>query len=172
MGNCTCTTTQTPASCETNLAFSVVASYMFSLCLCTTRTHMNAELTQKVRAHECTTRTEIEFIRRSRDNSCICMYPPYASKWVQCMVYDEGGVCLGIWIVSLWQANNASGSSHASHLGGLICGVFPAFLILPNCKREAWEASLPFIAFFVGLITFVVFPMFVYFVVIPNLKEC
>lgn len=33
-----------------------------------------------------------------------------------------------------------SSVSHWSHIGGLICGIFPSFLFLPNIKDKRWKA--------------------------------
>lgn len=33
-----------------------------------------------------------------------------------------------------------SSVSHWSHIGGLVCGIFPSFLFLPNIKDRRWKA--------------------------------
>mmetsp|Transcript_1755 Transcript_1755/g.6118 ORF Transcript_1755/g.6118 Transcript_1755/m.6118 type:complete len:565 (-) Transcript_1755:161-1855(-) len=53
-------------------------------------------------------------------------------------------------------------TSHWSHLGGLLCGLFPAFLFLPNFKSERWEAALPVLGLLTLLVVFIVFPIVVY----------
>lgn len=70
---------------------------------------------------------------------------------------------------AFWQVSNESGSSHISHIGGLLCGLFPAILMLPNFKKEDWEAKLPFIAFAVFIVFFVVFPILIYQIVVPEM---
>ena len=66
------------------------------------------------------------------------------------------------------QANSNRHNSDVSHLGGLICGLFPSFLVIPSFKRENdWEALLPFIALGVVFVAFVVFPLYIYMHMLP-----
>lgn len=53
-------------------------------------------------------------------------------------------------------------TSHISHAGGLICGLLPSFLILPNLKSERWEAVLPLLGGASILVWFVVLPVWLY----------
>eukprot|EP01023_Acetabularia_acetabulum_P006713 TRINITY_DN12822_c0_g1_i1.p2 TRINITY_DN12822_c0_g1~~TRINITY_DN12822_c0_g1_i1.p2 ORF type:complete len:209 (-),score=9.52 TRINITY_DN12822_c0_g1_i1:239-826(-) len=54
------------------------------------------------------------------------------------------------------------GTSHVSHLGGLLCGLFPAGLFLPNLRSERWEAILPVLGACVLLAIFVTCPIYIY----------
>ena len=53
-------------------------------------------------------------------------------------------------------------SSNISHAGGLLCGLLPSFLILPNLKSERWEAALPLVGVLCVLGFFVVLPVWLY----------
>lgn len=57
--------------------------------------------------------------------------------------------------------------SHCAHLGGLLCGLFPSFLILPNFKSERWEAALPVLGLAAMFVVFVFFPTYIYEVHLP-----
>ena len=52
-----------------------------------------------------------------------------------------------------------TGVSHLSHFGGLVSGLFPAFLFLPNFVREEWEVHLPHVGIAVLLLVLCVFPI-------------
>jgi len=67
------------------------------------------------------------------------------------------------------QANSGRHSSDISHLGGLICGLFPSFLVIPSFKQkhQDWEALLPFIALGVCVAVFIGFPIYIYYSVLP-----
>ena len=48
---------------------------------------------------------------------------------------------LSFFIVTV--ATTPAGTSHVSHAGGFICGLFPSFLFLPNLRRSAaWPLCL------------------------------
>jgi len=81
------------------------------------------------------------------------------------------GIAIFIFLVYFFHTlvSNESGSSHISHIGGLLCGLFPAILMLPNFKKEDWEAKLPFIAFAVFIVFFVIFPILIYQTVVPEM---
>ncbi|KAK3252000.1 hypothetical protein CYMTET_38690 [Cymbomonas tetramitiformis] len=55
-----------------------------------------------------------------------------------------------------------SNTSHLSHVGGFLCGLFPSFLVLPNFRAEKWEAMLPWAGLIVMVATFCIFPAIVY----------
>lgn len=42
----------------------------------------------------------------------------------------------------------AGSTSHFSHVGGFLAGLFPAFLYLPNFKHDWWEVRISRISFF------------------------
>ena len=39
-------------------------------------------------------------------------------------------------------ASTPSGTSHISHVGGFLCGLFPSFLFLPNLRRWTPEPRI------------------------------
>jgi len=45
---------------------------------------------------------------------------------------------LAFFIVTV--ATTPAGTSHVSHAGGFICGLFPSFLFLPHLRRRARRA--------------------------------
>ena len=59
-------------------------------------------------------------------------------------------------------------TSHVSHVGGLLCGLFPSFVFLPNFSSERWEVALPPL----GILTIVIvagcLPVYVYQEVLPK----
>ncbi len=59
--------------------------------------------------------------------------------------------------------------SHVSHMGGMLCGLFPAFLFLPRLQSERWEALLPLLGILVMLGVFAALPVYLYKVVLPPL---
>lgn len=66
-------------------------------------------------------------------------------------------------------ATEGSGVSHLSHLGGLISGLFPSFLFLPNFIKEDWEVYLPYCGLVVIIIVFIIFPIVIYEHTLPGL---
>ena len=58
--------------------------------------------------------------------------------------------------------------SHVSHVGGMLCGLFPAFLFLPRLQSERWEAVLPLLGIAVLLGVFVALPAYLYAAVLPG----
>lgn len=52
--------------------------------------------------------------------------------------------------------------SHLSHLGGLLCGLLPSFLLLPQLGSERWEAALPLVGLACTLAIFVALPVWLY----------
>lgn len=58
-----------------------------------------------------------------------------------------------------------------SHLGGLLCGLLPSFLILPRLGSERWEAAWPLVGFTSILVWFSVLPAFVYTQRLPGVGE-
>ncbi|GMH43202.1 hypothetical protein BSKO_11124 [Bryopsis sp. KO-2023] len=63
------------------------------------------------------------------------------------------------------------GTSHLSHLGGLVCGLFPSFLFLPKLKGERLEAWFPLLGGTVMLVVFITLPTHFYLSIVKNL-EC
>ncbi|CAD7700977.1 unnamed protein product [Ostreobium quekettii] len=66
-------------------------------------------------------------------------------------------------------ATSEVGVSHLSHVGGLVCGLFPAFLFLPKLNDERVEAWFPIVGGFVMLVVFVSLPAYVYAHVLDSL---
>ena len=62
-----------------------------------------------------------------------------------------------------------SGVSHLSHFGGLISGLFPSFLFLPNFVKEDWEVHLPHCGLAVIIIVFIIFPIVIYQHTLPGI---
>ena len=48
---------------------------------------------------------------------------------------------LSFFIVTV--ATTPAGTSHVSHAGGFLCGLFPSFLFLPNLRRSAARPLCP-----------------------------
>lgn len=69
-------------------------------------------------------------------------------------------------------ATTPVGTSHLSHVGGFICGLFPGFLFLPNLKSERWEAILPWLGIGVTLGVFVGLPIYFYEHIDPGIGDC
>lgn len=67
-------------------------------------------------------------------------------------------------------AASSSSVSVAAHVGGLVCGMFPAFLFLPNLSHEKWEAALPILGAVVTLVIYVTLPTYFYQHVLVRLK--
>ncbi|GAQ79753.1 rhomboid-like protease [Klebsormidium nitens] len=63
----------------------------------------------------------------------------------------------------------AGSTSHFSHVGGFLAGLFPAFLYLPNFKHDWWEAALPPAGLLAMAFFFVVCPAVVYNITFANL---
>ena len=69
-------------------------------------------------------------------------------------------------------ATGAASTSHFSHVGGFVCGLFPAFLFLPNLGHEKWEAVLPILAAPLMLCVYVGLPLYFYKHRIPHGGDC
>ncbi|KAK9803187.1 hypothetical protein WJX72_011823 [[Myrmecia] bisecta] len=69
-------------------------------------------------------------------------------------------------------ATSPAGTSHLSHVGGFICGLFPAFLFLPNLRSEKWEAGLPIAGGVVMVLIFTIFPIVFYKKILPTIGNC
>ena len=69
-------------------------------------------------------------------------------------------------------ATGSAGTSHFSHVGGFVCGIFPAFLFLPNLGHEKWEAVLPIIAVPILLCVYVGLPLYFYKHKFPHSPDC
>lgn len=54
-------------------------------------------------------------------------------------------------------------------MGGMLCGLFPAFLFLPRLQSERCEALLPLLGILVMLGVFAALPVYLYAVVLPPL---
>ena len=67
-------------------------------------------------------------------------------------------------------ATTPTGTSHLSHVGGFVCGLFPAFLFLPNLHSEAWEAWLPYLGAAVALAVYVALPTYFYVAQFPGIS--
>lgn len=63
-----------------------------------------------------------------------------------------------------------AGTSHLSHVGGFLCGLFPAFLFLPNLGHEKWEAVLPWVSIPILICIFAGLPTYFYRYRMPT--EC
>ena len=63
-----------------------------------------------------------------------------------------------------------TGTSHLSHLGGFLSGLFPAFLFLPSLRSERWESYLPIAGGAACCITSVALPCYVYLRVFRDLQ--
>lgn len=61
-------------------------------------------------------------------------------------------------------------TSHLSHVGGLLCGLLPSFAFLPNFSSERWEVMLPPLGILTILVTGGLFPPYVYYETMENLK--
>eukprot|EP00877_Chromochloris_zofingiensis_P014440 jgi/Chrzof1/924/Cz01g33230.t1 len=68
----------------------------------------------------------------------------------------------------LYTAFSQAYVSHISHIGGLVCGLFPAFLCLPHLSSERWEALLPLIGVSAVLGVFVALPVWLYKIALPD----
>lgn len=65
-------------------------------------------------------------------------------------------------------ATTPTGTSHLSHVGGFVCGLFPSFLFLPNLHSEWWEAWLPIAGGLVAVVVYVSLPVYFYVSKLPN----
>ena len=59
--------------------------------------------------------------------------------------------------------------SHFSHLGGLVCGLLPTFLVLPNKQTDTLQRVLPALGLVSLVVWFTVLPIWVYRQVFPNM---
>ena len=59
--------------------------------------------------------------------------------------------------------------SVAAHVGGLVCGMFPAFLFLPRLSHEKWEAALPILGAVFTVVIYITLPTYFYKHVLPHL---
>ena len=64
------------------------------------------------------------------------------------------------------------GTSHLSHVGGFLSGLFPALMFLPRLKSERWEALLPAVGALVTVGIFVALPTVFYVDRFPKLGNC
>ncbi|KAK9845911.1 hypothetical protein WJX81_005785 [Elliptochloris bilobata] len=69
-------------------------------------------------------------------------------------------------------ATTPAGTSHVSHAGGFLCGLFPSFLFLPNLRSERWEAWLPFTGGTLTAAVFITLPTYFYLGRLPHLGDC
>lgn len=67
-------------------------------------------------------------------------------------------------------AASSASISVAAHVGGLVCGLFPAFLFLPRLSHERWEAALPILGAVVTLVIYVTLPTYFYEYVLVRLQ--
>ncbi|GAB4816594.1 hypothetical protein N2152v2_003640 [Parachlorella kessleri] len=67
-------------------------------------------------------------------------------------------------------ATTPSGTSHLSHVGGFLCGLFPAFLFLPNLHSERWEAWLPYVGGLLAIVIYVTLPAYFYRHIYQNIS--
>ncbi|CAD7698391.1 unnamed protein product [Ostreobium quekettii] len=72
---------------------------------------------------------------------------------------------LAMTFITLFQEGN---TSHLSHAGGFLAGLFPSFVFLPNLHQAKWEAILPYLGFASMLFFYLVLPIYVYSDIIPN----
>ena len=78
---------------------------------------------------------------------------------------------LAFLIYAIVQAAASSATvSVAAHVGGLVCGLFPAFLFLPRLSHEKWEAALPILGAVVTLVIYITLPTYFYKHVLPRLQ--
>ncbi len=57
--------------------------------------------------------------------------------------------------------------SHLSHIGGLVCGLLPSFLVLPRMGSERWEAAWPLVGLVGTLAWFAALPAYLCAVRLP-----
>ena len=67
-------------------------------------------------------------------------------------------------------ATTPSGTSHLSHVGGFLCGLFPAFPFLPNFHSERWEAWLPVVGGLLAVVIYVTLPAYFYRQIYPAIS--
>ncbi|CAD7695058.1 unnamed protein product [Ostreobium quekettii] len=72
---------------------------------------------------------------------------------------------LSLTIITLFQEGN---TSHLSHAGGFLAGLFPSFVFLPNLHKTKFEAVLPYLGFLSIVFFYVLLPIYVYGDVIPS----
>ncbi|CAL8468309.1 g7849 [Coccomyxa elongata] len=64
------------------------------------------------------------------------------------------------------------GTSHLSHVGGFLSGLFPALLFLPHLKSERWEAWTPIVGAVVTVLIFVALPTYFYQKMFKAIGNC
>ncbi|KAG2489608.1 hypothetical protein HYH03_011888 [Edaphochlamys debaryana] len=79
------------------------------------------------------------------------------------------GVLLGWLAYTL--AQQQGGLSNMSHLGGLLCGLLPALVILPRLASERCEAAWPAVGGLALVVWFSVLPAWLYAVRLPQAAE-
>lgn len=87
---------------------------------------------------------------------------PYPAIRAACVV-----AFLIFFLVSV--ATESTGVSHLSHFGGLVSGLFPSFLFLPNFVKEDWEVYLPHCGIAVLFVVFFIFPIIIYEHILPGI---
>lgn len=75
---------------------------------------------------------------------------------------------LGLFIYTVLTEGN---TSHVSHVGGFLAGLFPSFIFLPNLQYAKWEAILPYLGAITLVFFYLVLPIYIYADVIPN-NDC
>lgn len=66
-------------------------------------------------------------------------------------------------------ATTPTGTSHLSHVGGFVCGMFPAFFFVPNLHTERWEALLPILGGLVAVVVYIAMPLYFYLSIYPGI---
>ena len=80
-----------------------------------------------------------------------------------CRPFLRGAWVLAFLVYAIVSAALApAGTSVMSHIGGFVCGLFPAFLFLPNLSHEKWEAALPVLAAVFTLVVYTTLPAYFY----------
>jgi hypothetical protein len=64
------------------------------------------------------------------------------------------------------------GVSHLSHVGGFVCGLFPALLFLPHLRSQRFEAWMPVAGAAMTVAVFTALPTYFYEERFPKLGNC